>query len=351
MGSELEHTVDMLFAEALARPPDERSAFLESACADRPDLQQEVESLLKAHQLAGDFIEVPVISPSDLCDANVGRIVGRYRLLKQIGCGGMGNVYLAERNDTEFVQRVAIKLIRRGLDTDEVLRRFRQERQVLATLEHPNIARLIDGGSTEEGLPYIVMEYVEGARINRFCDDKRLSLEARLILFAKLCEVVQYAHNNLVVHRDLKPANILMTDDEELKLLDFGIAKVLDSESEPSIDVTASHQRRFTPAYASPEQFRGEPISTATDVYSLGVIQYELLTGRQPRVAEELLLSKRTDKKDEILPARPCREFESLSDPTTLQRAAARMSTPVRLQRRLRGDLGTIAMTARTYGS
>ena len=210
-----------------------------------------------------------------------GALIGPYRLVRELGQGGMGVVYLAERADGQFEQRVALKLIKRGMDSDEILRRFLAERQVLARLSHPHIARLLDGGVTAEGQPYFAMEYVDGVPLHHYCEERSLGFEDRLRLFREVCEAVQYAHRSLVVHRDLKPSNILVTSAGETKLVDFGIAKVL-YEDVADRSVTRTDQRLMTPEYAAPEQVRGEPVTTATDVYALGAILYQLLTGRPP---------------------------------------------------------------------
>ncbi|MBA2339616.1 MAG: serine/threonine protein kinase, partial [Pyrinomonadaceae bacterium] len=213
----------------------------------------------------------------------LGERVGTYEIVREIGQGGMGAVYLGERADHLFDKQVAIKIVKRGMDTDFVLRRFARERQVLAALDHPNIAKLLDGGVTEVGLPYFVMEYVEGASINQYCDAHKLTIAERLELFRHICSAVSYAHQNLIVHRDIKPSNILVTEDGTPKLLDFGIAKLLNPPlSAGTIDQTGTFMRLMTPEYASPEQVRGLPITTASDVYSLGVLLYELLTGHRP---------------------------------------------------------------------
>ncbi len=213
-------------------------------------------------------------------------------MIREIGRGGLGTVYLAARADERFEKQVALKVVRRGLDTDDILRRFRAERQILAQLEHPNIARLIDAGSTEDGLPYFVMEYVEGQSLLDYCEATGAGVAERLPLFRKICEAVAYAHQNLVIHRDLKPSNILVTAAGEPKLLDFGIAKVLTPE-EDAYTQTIPSQRILTPEYASPEQMKGGKITTSSDVYSLGVLLYELLSGHKPyrltsRSAEEI---------------------------------------------------------------
>ncbi len=280
------------------------------------------------------------------------RRVGAYRILGEIGHGGMGTVYLAERADDQYRKRVAIKTIR-GFGSEDVLRRFRRERQVLAALEHPNIARLFDGGTTDDGLPYFVMEYVEGKPIDAFCDERRLPVRERLRIFRQVCAAVEHAHRNLVVHRDLKPGNILVDPQGTPKLLDFGIAKLLDLDVPGDATATAL---AMTPQYASPEQTRGQPITTATDVYSLGVVLYELLTGHQPygREARSSLELLRAVCEEE--PERPSTsvgrtERRPLPDGgtrvTTPESAAGtREGTPERLRRRLRGDLDNIVLAA-----
>ncbi|MBX3289481.1 MAG: protein kinase [Acidobacteria bacterium] len=248
----------------------------------RPD----VERLLEADSSAADFIEEPAIfgraEITHETDCTPDQIDG-YRLLKTLGSGGMGTVYLAERSDRGFNRQVALKIIKRGMDTNSILKRFLMERQILADLEHPNIARMLDGGSTEDGLPYFVMEYVDGLELRRFCNENGYGLSQRLELFKKICGAVSEAHRNLVVHRDLKPTNILVTKDGEPKLLDFGIAKLLLPDwNADTNEATLTQFRVMTPEYASPEQLAGKATSTSTDVYSLGVILYELLTGERP---------------------------------------------------------------------
>ncbi len=290
MTSERWNEVKELFASALACEADKRAAFLDEACRGDPSLRNEVESLLASHQEAGEFIEKPALTtdttfpPADEEeDADIGRRIGAYRTVKEIGRGGMGSVYLATRADDEFERRVAIKLIRRGMEIDFIVRRFRNERQILANLDHPYIARLLDGGTTEDGLPYFVMEYVDGRSIHRYSEDRQLPVAERLKLFEKVCQAVAYAHDHQVIHRDLKPGNILVTADGAPKLLDFGIAKLLDPDVPAhSAEPTTAGFRMMTPAYASPEQLRGEPATAVSDVYSLGVLLCELITGRRP---------------------------------------------------------------------
>jgi serine/threonine protein kinase len=266
--------------------------------------------------------------------------VGPYRLIREIGSGGMGTVFLAVRNDDAFQRRVAIKVLRRGMDTDAIVRRFRHERQILASLQHPYIAGLLDGGSTSDGLPYFAMEYVQGQNISDFCEARTLDTTARLELFRKVCAAVQYAHQNLIIHRDIKPANVLVTSDGTPKLLDFGIAKLVNPEvGGQTLAPTAAGLQLMTPDYASPEQVRGETVTTATDVYSLGVLLYELLTGRRPY---ELTSRSLADVAHVICHAEPERPSTAVTQPV---RGATSPHTD-RLRRRLAGDLDNIALKA-----
>src|SRR5262245_44441661 len=209
--------------------------------------------------------------------------IGSYRVVRSLGEGGMGTVYLAMRADEEFIKYVAIKVIREGRDSKEIIARFRRERQILAALDHPNIAKLLDGGTTDQGFPYFIMEYIQGTRLDEYCDSHKLNTAERLELFRSVCSAVQFAHQNLIVHRDLKPANILVTSDGVPKLLDFGIAKFLNPGTyADDLPPTDTIMRAMTPEYASPEQFKGDPITTSSDIYSLGVILYQLLSGARP---------------------------------------------------------------------
>jgi non-specific serine/threonine protein kinase/serine/threonine-protein kinase len=277
-----------LLQDALERTPDERSAFLDAACAGMSpatDLRAEVAALLAAHAAAGDRFESPPLASEVTSGSASPERLGPYRVLRELGRGGMGTVYLAEREGADFHQQVAIKLIHRGMDSDAILRRFRTERRILASLNHANIARLFDGGTTEDGLPYFVMEHVDGLPLDRWCAAHESSSDERLRLIRQVCAAVHYAHQNLIVHRDLKPGNILVTADGTPKLLDFGIAKLLDPENPADEDLTA-FARPMTRGYASPEQVRGEPITTASDIYSLGVLLDRLLTRRHPGGAD-----------------------------------------------------------------
>jgi non-specific serine/threonine protein kinase/serine/threonine-protein kinase len=278
MANELDARAAELARQTLQIDPARRTEFIRQACGDDPTLRTKVESLLASEA----EVEASTITHSASIP-DLEQRVGPYKLIRELGRGGMGVVYLAERDDASFHQRVAIKLVRRGMEYDEVIRRFRHERQILASLDHPNIARLLDGGTTEDGVPFFVMEYIEGEPMDDYCHDRNLSVAGRLKLFRAVCAAVHYAHQNLVIHRDLKPGNILITKEGVPKLLDFGIAKILDPESfDLTAARTATWARPMTPAYASPEQVRGLPLTTSSDVYSLGVILYELLTGQRP---------------------------------------------------------------------
>ncbi|MDP1827473.1 MAG: protein kinase [Archangium sp.] len=309
MNASLWARVNAVFQAALEREGEAREAWVVEACGGDAELLAEVRSLLSADARAGAFLDAPANLPVEAPPPDV----GPWHIKQELGRGGMGTVYLAERSDGVFAMQAALKLLRRGLDTDDLLARFRDERQILASLQHPNIARLLDGGATAEGRPWLVMEYVEGQSLLDWCTQQKLDVEGRLALFQKLCSAVQYAHRNLVVHRDLKPGNVLVTAGGELKLLDFGIAKVLGEE--PGEERTKTGQQLLTPAYASPEQVRGERVTTAADVWALGVILYELLVGRRP--------------------------FEGSGE--TLSRAILEADPP---SPRLGGDLDTIILTA-----
>ena len=326
-----------LFAEARERPADERTAFVAARSGGRPEVAAAVHRLLAADAAAAaDFL-----APLDdaLLRAAAGDVdeaperVGPWRLLGEIGRGGMGRVFLAERVDGHFEQRAAVKLLKRGMDSDAIVERFRRERQILAALEHPNIARLLDGGVADDGRPYLVMPYVDGLPITHYADARALDVDARLALFRTVCLAVEHAHRNLVVHRDLKPSNILVTDDGRPMLLDFGIAKLLGAEGDGTDAHTEAGLRLLTPDYAAPEQFRGGPITTSTDVFGLGAVLYELLGGERPRRTGDA-----PDAEPPLLAAVAARAGADV--------AAARATDPARLRRRLAGDLETIVATA-----
>jgi len=325
-----------VFGEALELPADERSAHLEHACGGDEELRLEVERLLGAMAEADGFLEEPLVPRSEgspARDLYLGREVGAYRLVEHLGRGGMGVVYLATRSDEAFEKEVAIKLLPANCASEELVRRFRSERQILAGLEHPNIARLLDGGTTADGLPYLVMEYVDGLAIDDYCDLHGLGIRRRLELFCGVCSAIHFAHQHLVVHRDVKPSNVLVTADGVPKLLDFGIAKLLQPELAaqalgPRAPGTATAQRVLTPKYASPEQIEGAAITTASDVYSLGVLLYKLLGGRLPYRLE-------TDSVAELVRA-ICED-----PPQPLGR-----DQPLKLRRGLEGDVENIVAKA-----
>jgi serine/threonine protein kinase/tetratricopeptide (TPR) repeat protein len=299
------------------------------------DRQAEADCFLGSSALQ---VEAARLARADF-SGRVGSRIGSFKLLELIGVGGMGAIYLAERDDDQYHRRVAIKVIKRGMDTDYVLRRFSTERQILANLNHPNIARLYTGGATDDGLPYFVMEYIEGAPLIEYVDGNRLAVGDRLKLFRKVCAAVQYAHQNLVVHRDLKPTNILVTPDGEPKLLDFGIAKFLDSK----MDTTVTEFRALTPEYASPEQIRGESITTASDIYSLGVLLYELLTGLRPYRITNRTPHEITRAICEQEPPKPSAVWSTaFRRPQTPAEVGAPNISP----KVLRGDLDNIALMA-----
>src|SRR5262245_56732753 len=350
MSPERWQRIEELFGAVVHAPPPERDPFQTQVCKGDEELRREVLSLL-ARDTAEDFIRDPIASAALAFSAKpkddlTGERIGPYRITRLIGRGGMGVVYEAERDDEQFQRQVALKIIKRGMDTDFVRDRFLRERQILASLDHPHIARLFDGGATPDGLPYFVMEFVAGEPITTYCRRRQLSVNEKLKLFLKVCSAVQHAHQKLVVHRDLKPSNILITSPPDgkadgkdgalglPKLLDFGIAKLL------TPDVSQAHTRTetalwlMTPEYASPEQARGQAVTTTTDVYSLGVVLYELLTERRPH------------------------EFKTYS-PAEIERAICETQieepskvvgrttgAPTRLARQLAGDLDNIMLMA-----
>jgi serine/threonine protein kinase/Tol biopolymer transport system component/Tfp pilus assembly protein PilF len=356
--------VEEVFESALERSPEERRGYLAEACDGDESLRGQVETLLQSYEQAGSFIEEPVLAPDpnrtlidEQSPAMIGRRVGSYKLVREIGRGGMGSVYLAVRADDEFQKRVAIKLIKRGMDTDFIIRRFRNERQILASLDHPYIARLLDGGTTEDGLPYFVMEYVEGQPIHFYCDTQKLSIHERLKLICKVCSAVHYAHQNLIIHRDLKPSNILVTGDGTPKLLDFGIAKILNPEiSSQTLDPTTAALRLMTPEYASPEQVRGEGATVASDVYTLGVMLYEILTDHRPYRLRSHMPQDLVHVICEVEPERPSTAINGIEvipiegrepleiTPESVSRA--RNSTLEQLRRQLSGSLDNIVLKA-----
>jgi len=345
--------VKELFSAAIETPPHRRRRLLLDSCNGNQELLREVEALLRAHEEAGTFLEDEIASVRDLPMEDVpserrsaedfsGRKLGVYRLEHIIGEGGMGTVYLAQRDDDLFEKQVAIKVIRQFQDRRRQ-DRFRKEREILGRLSHPNIAHLIDGGTTDEGLPYLVMEFVDGVPIDTYCEMHGLDLRARLDLFQKVFKAVQFAHQNLVVHRDIKPSNILVTAEGEPKLLDFGIAKMLeDDDSGPTAPpMTVTVGRWMTPEYASPEQVRGGLVTTATDVYSLGVVLYRILTGGSPYSTKDKAPYEIERIVCEDEPTRPSARV--VLEKTTLSLNGA---SKVKMRRRLKGDLDNIILMA-----
>ena len=338
-----------MLSAALETEPASRPAFLAQSCGDDQSLREEVESLLSfetdAEQAVAGVVRTSAaeFNASGLGLADGDR-VGAYRVVREIGRGGMGTVYLAERDDDQFKKRVAIKLVTRGMDTAAILGRFRRERQILARLEHPYIARLLDGGSTADGRPYLVMEYVEGKAITTYCAERQLGIQERIELFRKVCAAVQSAHRNLVVHRDLKPGNILVDSNGSPKLLDFGIAKLLSSDEAAEVTVAAPGLQMLTPDYASPEQVRGEAITTAADVYSLGAILYELLSGVRPHRLQNYSMTE--------IERAVCREDPERPSEAWKNSATRDQTPPLRS-----GDLDNVVLMAlqkepaRRYGS
>ena len=358
--------VEDLFDRAADLPRADRAAFLDAACRDAdgtPDraLREEVDRMLALdtgadgffHDLTGGGLGVP-----DDPMAGVPERVGPWRLVREVGKGGMGTVYLAERDDGTFAQRAAIKLVRPGL-ADDLVARFRAERHLLARLEHPGIARVLDGGTAPDGRPYLALEYVDGEPITAFADRRQLSVNERLALFQDVCDAVAYAHRRLVVHRDLKPSNVLVAQGEDgvrqVKLLDFGIAKLLDDDADFTVALTAPERRILTPAYAAPEQIRGDAATTATDVYGLGVLLYELLTGQRPYQIDRRVREAIERAVLDADPTEPSTIVTTGADAAAL--ASARGTEPRRLRKRLQGDLDRIVLMAlrkepdRRYGS
>ena len=348
--------INEIFHAAVALDPQQRDSYLAEVCGADSGLRKELENLVAGHesaqasqqtafirgavqQLAGREDDEPVVPGHDF---------GPYRVIREIGRGGMGRVFLAERADHEFSRRVAIKLIKRGMDTDAIIRRFRNEREILASLDHPNIARLLDGGTSRDGLPYFVMEYIEGQPIDSFCDERRYSISERLRLFRKVCAAVTYAHQHLVVHRDIKPSNTLVTAEGEPKLLDFGIARVVPTGESSETTASLTGPILMTPEYASPEQILGLPASTLTDVYSLGVVLYRLLTGASPyafRTPAEL-----REVICHVEPKRPSAAVVDVQSRASAGGVDSAGSAPEgsleRTRKRLQGDLDNIVLMA-----
>ena len=345
-----------LFSATIDLPENKRAEFL---AIIEDDLRSEVEKLLLAYHNSEDFIDKSAFVELGLDKGNsksalIGKKIDDYLILEEIGSGGMGAVFLAEQQSEKFTHRVALKLIKRGMDTDSVLKRFVMERQILANLEHPNIARFLDGGSTNDGLPFFVMEYIEGLPIKEFCEHHQYNYKERLSLFQKVCAAVSFAHQNLIVHRDLKPSNILVTKEGEPKLLDFGIAKLLHTNLSLQTDeVTATMFRVMTPEYASPEQLRGLPVTTASDVYSLGVVLYELLTGERPfkiksrlpdEIAQEVLTQEPVKPSAIVSRRSSVSEKSTGGNRATSTTDAGNQKFTIQNSKSLRGDLDNIIL-------
>lgn len=361
-----------LFGQVANLPENERRNFLHAECADDPDLRQEMENLLTAESLLPKITpqatETRLLTQSSRVERNkdkrarrsnelIGHVIGAYRLSSILGQGGAGTVYLGERADRQYSAQVAIKIVENSLIDNDVTDRFTAERQILASLNHPNIARLLDAGETRTGHPYLVMEYVHGEPIDQYCDSERLDITQRLELFLKVCSAVQYAHQNLIVHRDIKPGNILVTPDGTPKLLDFGIAKLIDNGAKASVNgtkpgLTRHNDRVLTPEYASPEQIIGEHITTASDVYALGVVLYQLLSGNRPYEVhalsqlelERIICILDPPRPSQLLTQTPNRQNAPIPDLTAI--ASARRLTPKRLRQSLVGDLDAIILRA-----
>jgi len=344
----------VLLEQALDLPPDQRPAFVQDACAGDEAVRHHLEALLAADAAFQDEEPLPSAFHPPHTASLLGQQIGPYTITSEIGAGGMGTVYLARRADLD--KQVALKLIRDGRRaTPHSQKRFLFERRILARLQHPNIARLLDAGVTEEGLPFFAMEYVEGTSITAYCQTRRLTIDERLALFLQVCKAVQYAHHNLIIHRDLKPSNVLVSNDGTVSLLDFGIAKLLEEDDEGDV-LTHTGVRLMTPEYASPEQVRGEPVTMASDVYGLGVLLYELLTDHHPYPLEGRSLQEIERIVGEKMPERPssvvtrARQLRTPDGvPQTITPAAigaARRIGTDKLRRRLKGDLDTIVLMA-----
>jgi len=355
MDSQRWDRIKKLFEQAIELQPKDRIIFLERECNDDDDLKATVLKMIESDQQADTFLEKPATITSvinkavTMHDTRIGTRIGGYTLVEILGEGGMGTVYRAEKADHTFHRIVALKIVKHGMGSRTIVHRFYTERRILANLDHPNIARLIDGGMTDDGLPYFIMEYVNGKPLTEYCDENQISIKKRLELFTNVCDAVHYAHKNLIIHRDLKPSNILVTSDGTVKLLDFGIAKLLtpDGASAPAT-ITSGNFPVMTPEYASPEQIRGEQITTASDVYSLGIILYELLSGcrpyeftaRTPIEIERTIRHKDTTKPSTHL-------ISKKDDQKTLNTICNARSTSIdRLRRELSGDIDNIVMMA-----
>lgn len=356
--AELEwNQIETILDNLLEFPAPERRSYLHEKYKDQEKLCNEVLSILDGIEKSNGYLAKEDGLKDDLFmnlalksreyikpDSFNGKIIGNYRIRKQIGHGGMGTVYLANRNDKLYNQQVALKLIRHGMDTPDNISRFKRERYILSALNHPNIARLYDGGVTNHGLPYLVMEYVDGIPIDEYCDKNKLSVKERIELFKIVCSTVQYAHNNMVIHRDLKPANILVDNNGDVKILDFGIAKLIEPGIQKNFIETRTHQNIMTPGYAAPEQILGNTITTATDSYTLGVVLHKLLTGTTPYNLEDLNFVETQNVIVNQSLKVPSRRYLSLPENNRISIAKKRKTTSARLVDYLKKDLDIILL-------
>lgn len=352
---ERQRRVAELFAAVLEKGPKEQTVFLKKECGEDAAMLAEIRELLGAFSeaQANDFMSAPALeseaeylAEDEETDARIGQVLGRYKIVEKIGAGGMGAIYLAERSDAEIEKRAAVKIIKRGMDTDAILRRFRNERQILANLEHPNIAHLLDAGTTVDALPFFVMEYIDGMPIDEYCQTNNLSETERLELFRKVCAAVSFAHQKLIVHRDLKPSNILVSAEGEPKLLDFGIAKLLNSSE---ANQTQTNMRVLTPAYASPEQQRGEIVSTASDVYSLGLILAEMLEVQSSKFKAQSSTSNSEikDQKSKLKDQNLNRDLQNILAKSLREDTARRYQSVEQFSEDVRRYLSGLPVTAR----
>ncbi len=355
--------IKFLYREVFELSPEERNAFLNEKCKDNPELKKEIEALIEAAKKAEKIWEVSPLQADEMAEGQYspasfdGKIIGKYKVEKRVGEGGMAVVYSAVRIDNQFSRRVAIKFIKKGMDTEEIVRRFKVEQQTLAGLDHSFIAKIIDGGTTDDDLPFFVMEYIEGIPITEYCDQNKFSVDQRLKLFIQVCSAVNYAHQNLIVHRDIKPSNILITPKGEPKLLDFGIAKLLGNEQNTNTTaLTRAGSRLMTVEYASPEQVAGSKITTASDIYSLGILLYELLTGhlpynfknKFPYEVEKIITTANPEKPSNIITKQKIilTDDGEINGTSPEEISNLRNSSVDRLKKRLSGDIDNIILMA-----
>ncbi|MBL1214961.1 MAG: serine/threonine protein kinase [Ignavibacteriae bacterium] len=353
MKNNFNEIVKNIFNETIDLSKDEREKYFASLPADQKKYVDEVKSLIDSFEKTDDFLEVSsdhknIFSDDDNTPSPmIGKHIGHYLIEEEIGYGGMGIVFSGKRDDKEFDQKVAVKILKQGLTTNYLVKRFENERQTLANLQHPNIAKLFDGGKTDEGLPYLVMEYIDGSTITDYCSEKNLSITERLKLFVTVGNAVQYAHQNLVVHRDIKPGNILVNKAGRPKLLDFGVAKLLDANLEPGEDgLTKTGMWHLTPEYASPEQIKGEPVTTSSDIYSLGVLLYQILTGHQPykfKSTSPLEISKTILTENILKPSEAIKNIDVLHQKSQVISETVKAENK-KLAKQLKGDLDNIVL-------